>query len=784
MIKNYLKVAFRNLQKGKAYSIINISGLATGMAVALLIGLWIWDEVSFDNYFKNKSTLGQVMVTQSHEGQWYTGASVSIPMAQALRTQYGDDIKKVALTSYNGGHLVNYGDKKISRKGRWSQVDLPDMLTLEMIHGSRDGLKDPSAILISKSLAVALFGNEEALNKVVKMDMQFDMRVAGVYEDLPFNTSFFDTHILLSWDNKANWMVDQTEWDNHCTPLFVQLAPGADFEKTTARVKNLPTPHIKDWNEELLLQPMAKMHLYGEFTQGKATGGLIQFVWLFGIIGVFVLLLACINFMNLSTARSEKRSREVGIRKTVGSLRHQLIGQFLSESVMVAVIAFIVSLILLKFSLPFFNSLSGKETEIPISNPWFWTLCVLFTIFTGLLAGSYPAFYLSGFKAIKVLKGSFRVGRFASLPRKVLVVTQFTVSITLIIGTIIVFRQIEHAKSRPVGYAREGLISVYINTPELGKNYENIRNELVQAGAISSMSESTFSPVYFANGNGLDWRGKAPGNVTMFRNVNVSHDFGKTIGWKIMKGRDFSRDFPTDSSAAILSVAAAKAIGFENPVGEIVQFDGKNYTVVGVANDILSQSPYDPIEPAVYFIEGWKGVFLLRLAPHTTAEAALAKTEQVFKKYNPDSPFYYQFVDEEYGKKFANEERISSLATFFASLAIFISCLGLFGLASFVAEKRTKEIGVRKVLGASTYIIWRLLSKDFVLLVLISLIISIPIANYFMSNWLQNYNYRTDISWWIFAYTGLGAVLITLFTVSFQAIRAALSNPVKTLRSE
>jgi putative ABC transport system permease protein len=784
MLSNYLKIAWRNLQKGKAYSVINIAGLATGMAVALLIGLWIWDEVSFDSYFKNRNSLGQVMVTQSHKGEWYTGKSNGIPVAQALRTQYADDIKKVALTSYLGDHLINFGDKKISRKGLWSQHDLPEMLTLQMTHGSRDGLKDPSAVLVSRSMASALFGDADPLNKVVKMDKQFDVRIAGVYEDLPFNTSFYDTHILLSWDNNANWMRSLPEWDNHCAQIFVQLAPGAGFEKTNAKVKSLPTPYIKDWNEELLLHPMTKMHLYNEFTQGKASGGLIQFVWLFGIIGVFVLLLACINFMNLSTARSEKRSKEVGIRKTVGSLRHQLIWQFLSESVLVAIVSFIVSLGLLKLSLPFFNQLSGKETDIPFENPWFWIWSSLFTVFTGLVAGSYPAFYLSGFKAIRVLKGSFRAGRFASLPRKMLVVTQFTVSITLIICTIIVFRQIQHAKSRPVGYSREGLISVQINTPELGKNFESVRNELLQAGAISDMAESTFSPVYFANGNSLDWKGRDPSQILFFRNVTVSHDFGKTIGWTIKQGRDFSRDFPTDSSAAILSESAVKAIGFKNPIGETVKFDGKNYTVIGVSNDILTQSPYDPVEPSVYFMQGWKGVFLVRVAPHTTTAEALAKMKPVFQKYNPESPFNYKFVDEEYGKKFANEERISSLASFFASLAIFISCLGLFGLASFVAEKRTKEIGVRKVLGASVFIIWRLLSKDFVLLVLISMVISIPIAWYAMSNWLQNYNYRTNIAWWIFAGTGIGAVAITLATVSFQAIKAALANPVKALRSE
>lgn len=784
MFENYIKIAWRNLRKGKAYSIINIAGLATGMAVALLIGLWIWDEVSFDDNFKNKSTLGQVMVTQSYQGEYYTGKSNGIPVAQALRSQYPDDIQKVALTSWTNGYLVGHGDKTISSYGMWSQTDLPSMLTLKMISGTHNELKDPSAIMISQSLAKALFGNANPLNAVVKIDKKLDMRVAGVYEDLPFNSSFYNTLALLSWDNKENWMNTLDDWQNHCAQIFVQLSPNSNFDLATAKVKSLPTPFIKEWHEELLLHPMTKMHLFNEFTNGKASGGLIKFVWLFGIIGVFVLLLACINFMNLSTARSEQRSKEVGIRKTIGSLRHQLIGQFLSESVLVAILSFVLSLALLKLSLPFFNGLSGKQTDIPFENPWFWGLALFFTVFTGLVAGSYPAFYLSGFKAIKVLKGTFRAGRFATLPRKVLVVTQFSVSITLIIGTIIVYRQIEHAKSRPVGYSREGLISVPINTPELTKNYDALRNELLQSGAIKNMASSSYSPTYYASNNGVDWKGKDPSQVIFFRNVNVSHDYGSTIGWSIKEGRDFSTRFPTDSSAAILSESAAKATGIKNVIGETVWFDSKAYTVVGVVKDMLTQSPFDPIEPAIYFTDGWRGVITIRLSPHMTTSDALAKMKPVFKKYNPESPFEYRFIDDEYGKKFSNEVRISSLATFFASLAIFISCLGLFGLASFVAEKRTKEIGVRKVLGASVFIIWKLLSKDFVLLVLISLVISIPVAYYSMTGWLQDYHYRTTMAWWIFAATGIGAVLITLITVSFQAIRAALSNPVKALRSE
>lgn len=784
MYRNYIRIAWRNLKKSKGYSIINIAGLATGMAVALLIGLWIWDEISYDDYFKNKKTLGQVMVTQSHKGEWYTGKSIAVPIAGAIRNDYTDDISKSALASFNNNFMVSAGEKKLSGSGLFAQPDFPEMFTLKMLHGSHNGLKDPSAIMISASLAEKLFGSADPLNAVVKLNNKFDMKVSGVYEDFPFNSSFYDMKMLLPWDNNENWNRNTTDWADHSAQLFVQLAPGANFDKTNSKIKNVPTAYIKDWHEELLLHPMDKLYLYSEFTKGKASGGRIQFVWLFGTIGVFVLLLACINFMNLSTARSEQRGKEVGIRKAVGSLRRQLIVQFLGESVLITFLAFLLCLVLVQLLLPFFNSLSGKQTTIPLDNPVFWVAALAFSLFTGLVAGSYPAFYLSGFKAIKVLKGTFRVGRFASIPRKVLVVTQFTVSITLIIGTVIVYRQIQHAKSRPVGYSRDGLISVWINTPELTKNYDALRTELLREGAIENMSASSYSPVYFSSNNSVDWKGKDPALLAFFRNVNVSHDFGKTIRWTMKEGRDFSRDFPTDSSATILSEAAAKIVGIKNVLGETIKYDGKSYTVIGVVKDMLTQSPYDPIEPAIYFMDGWKGVLTIRLATNLTASQSLAKMKPVFKKYNPKSDFSYSFVDEDYGKKFMNEERIGSLATFFAALAIFISCLGLFGLASFVADKRTKEIGVRKVLGASVFMIWRLLSKEFVLLVAISLLIAIPIAYYFMNTWLENYQYRTTPAWWIFAVTGIVAIVITLLTVSFQAIRAALANPVQSLRTE
>ncbi|HEX6430515.1 MAG TPA: ABC transporter permease [Niastella sp.] len=784
MFKNYLKIAWRNLIKNKLHSTINIVGLATGMAVALLAGLWIWDEISFDNYFRNHKRLAQVMVNQSNDGETYTGNTVSMPLGHALRSKYTQDFKFVSLTSGDNDYLLTVNDKRIARKGRWVQPDFVQMFTLTMLRGSRNALNDPSSVLLSQSLAKAIFDEADPLNKVIRVNNKFDLKVAGVYEDLPHNTSFYNLQLLLPWEHPENWLNGPKEWDNHCGQLFVQLNDQADLEKTTAKIKQVPTPFIKAFKEEIMLHPVDKLHLYTEFKNGKAIGGRIEFVWLFGIIGVFVLLLACINFMNLSTARSSTRAREVGIRKTVGSLRRQLIWQFLSESVVVSFLAFLLAILLVQLSLPFFNGLADKQIHTMWNNPVFWMLVIGFTLFTGLIAGSYPAFYLSAFKPIKVLKGVIQVGRFASLPRKVLVVVQFSVSVTLIISTIIVFRQIEHAKGRPVGYNRDGLITVAMNTPQLKEHYDAINNDLMQTGVVEQMARSSHSATYFPNNNSLDWRGKDPGQVIFFRRVTVSPDFGKTIGWHIKEGRDFLNNNKADSSSVLLNETGAKITGLKNVIGEIIKYNGKDYRVAGVVQDMVTQSPYEPVPPAFFFLDDYVGVITIRIKPNTPIHTALAKIEPVFKKYNAGNPFEFKFVDDEYAKKFSNEMRIGNLATFFAILAIFISCLGLFGLASFVTEQRTKEIGVRKVLGASVFNLWRLLSKEFVLLVTIALFISIPVAYYFMYNWLQDYEYRTEISWWIFAAAGLGALLVTLLTVSFQAIKSALMKPVKSLRTE
>ena len=790
MFKNYFKTAWRNLIKNKAHSAINITGLSVGMAVAILICLWIYNEISFDKNFENYSHIAKLEQNVNFSGDKTTFNVMPMPLADELRDKY-PDFKAVSL-SVSRSFIVSYKTKKFAEDGNYAQPDFADMMSLKMVEGSRNVLQDVNSAMLSQSLATKLFDKESAIDKIVKLNNKLTVKVVGVYKDMPENSSFKTMDVIAPFnllvasdDNVKN---DLHAWDNNSYNIYVQLKSGVDLNNISAKIKDIRTKmdNPPSYKPEFFLYPMSKWHLYSDFKNGIATGGLIDYVWLFGIIGFFVLLLACINFMNLSTARSEKRTKEVGIRKAAGSTRTQLIFQFFIESILVAFIAFSLSLLIAQLTLPFFNEVSGKNMSISWTNPWFWFIGFVFSLFTGIVAGSYPSFFLSSFKPVKVLKGTFRAGRFAAIPRKVLVVLQFTISVILIIGTIVVFRQIKYSKDRPVGYSRNGLIEVGINTPDLEGHYNELRNDLLNSGGASEMSESSGSvTVQYGGTTDISWKNKKPDERPLLMGNGITHDYGKTVGWQIDEGRDFSRDFATDSSSIILNESAAKVMGFKNSLNESVKVHGKNYQVVGIVKDMLKESPFTTVSPS-FFLLDYNGVNVIniRLQPKLGTEKALAKVSGIFKKYNPTSPFIYKFVDAEFAKKFEEVQRIGKLTSFFAILAIFISCLGLFGMASFMAEQRIKEIGVRKVLGASVFNLWGLLSKDFVMMVLIALLIATPAAYYFMHNWLQNYEYRTALSWWIFAAAGFGALMITLITVSFQAIKAAIANPVKSLRTE
>jgi ABC-type antimicrobial peptide transport system permease subunit len=794
MLRNYFKIGWRNLFKNKGYSFINIGGLACGIAVAMVIGLWVYDELSFNKYHKNHDRIATVMLRATVNGETRTGRHMPFPLGPELSQSFKSDFEHVVMSTFTDVHIIANGDVKFTEFGNYMEPDAPKMLTLEMIFGTYDGLRDLNTIMLSQSLAERLFGDEEPMNKIVKIDNKRDVKVTGIYRDLPKNSQFNDVHFIAPWElyiASNDWAKQYLHsWNNSMNQVFVQMAASANIDVVSQKIKNVIQDHARvDDNVHdihAFLHPMSRWHLYDEFKNGENSGGQIRFVWLFGIIGFFVLLLACINFMNLSTARSERRAKEVGIRKAVGSVRTQLITQFFSESFLVVFLSFVLSLLFVILALPLFNEIANKQLNILWTNKMFWFSCIAFAVITGIIAGSYPALYLSSFRAVKVLKGTFRAGRFASLPRKILVVCQFTVSVSLIIGTIVVHQQIQHTKNRPVGYDREGLLYIDMKTSDIHDHFTAVRNQLLQSGAVVEMAESNSSVIkYSANHSDLDWKGKDPDFFYHFAIEWVGPEYGKTVGWHFTHGRDFSRDIKSDLDGIVINEAAAKYMGLENPVGEVVKWQDRNYTVLGVVKDMIVESPYKSTRAAIYMPLGWYGSsVLLKINPEVSTAHALEKIQNAWKQYVPGMPFEYKFASEEYAKKFSTEVRIGKLSSVFAVVAILISCLGLFGLASFVTEQRTKEIGIRKIVGASLYDVWRMLTSDFVVLVLISFGVAIPIASYFLSSWLQQYEYRTEISWWIFAATGMGSLLITLLTVSFQAVKAAMMNPVKSLRSE
>lgn len=793
MIRNYFKIAWRNLLKNKQSSSINIGGLAIGMAVAMLIGFWLWDELTYNRYHENYDRVAQIMQHQTYNGVVYTGDALPFPLGEELKTNYGDNFKYLAMASWQGDHILSNGNDHQKRNGIYIDKDGPRLFSLKMTKGTLNGLDDPHSILLSAGTARAFFHEEDPVGQTLKIDNSLEVKVTGVFEDLPRNSDFGNLEFMAPWNlyiTSEPWILrGKTRWDDNSFTAFAQINDQFDFATVNRKIVNSKQERASDeekkFNSQIFLHPMKDWHLHSGWQNGVQTRGQIEYVRMFAVIGVFVLLLACINFMNLSTARSEKRAREVGIRKTVGSTRYQLTAQFLCESLLVAFIAFFIALILAQLLLPWFNGVAHKQMHIPWSMSGFWLLCLSFTLFTGLLAGSYPALFLSSFQPVKVLKGTFKAGRLAGLPRRALVVMQFMVSVALIIGTVVVYQQIQYTKNRPVGYDRNGLVMIEMFPGFYGK-YDVLRSELKQKGAIIEMAESS-SPLtaIWSSDVGFYWEGKDPVLTTDFATFYVTHDYGQTVGFEMAEGRDFSRDFPTDSSAILINEATAEFMGLPDPVGKTIRWGYRNFTVIGVVKNMIAASPFQPVKPAVYLLNyenvNWMD---FRLSPDKSVKESLAIMEDVFKRVIPSAPFDYKFADEEYAAKFSQEERVGTLAAFFAVLAILISCLGLFGLASFVAEQRTKEIGIRKIVGASVFSLWQLLSKDFVLLVLVASGIAIPVSYYYLHGWLQGYDYRISIEWGVFVWSVAGAMLVTLLTVSFQTIRAAVANPVEALRTE
>ncbi|HZY78518.1 MAG TPA: FtsX-like permease family protein [Cyclobacteriaceae bacterium] len=795
MILHHLRVSWRNLRRNPAYSILNIGGLAMGLVVAMVVGLWVADEFSYNKSFSNYNRIAQLMVRGTNSWGVYVQWAMSPPYAPELRKQYGEDFEHMFMSSQPWSHVLATPTTSVVKIGYFTEPGFAEMLSLEMIEGDRNALLHPTSVLLSQSAARALFGSETALGKSLRLDDRTDVAVGGVYKDIPVNTDFADLQFLGTWELytsiNRNW-IRLDDWRQNGFLAFAEIKEGRDFAGVSQKIKDVKLLHsdaVEAMNHpQFFLHPMSKWRLYSDL-EGDTETGRIKLVWMFGTIGMFVLILACINFMNLATARSEKRMKEVGIRKAAGSGRFQLVLQFFTESVLISFISFLVAIVTAFILLPLFNQMAEKQMKIPFSEPVFWIICLAFTVLTGILAGSYPALYLSSFRPGLVLKGRSTTGGSGVL-RKVLLVVQFSVSISLIIGVSVVFRQIETGKKQSLGFDPEGLLWVNTRTEAIHKHIDAVRNELITSGKVSDVAEAN-EPVTRFNAvvTGFDWTGTGPNNDIGFRCVWASPENGKAIGWTILEGRDFNRANITDTSSMILNEAAATKMELKDPVGTLVKmtmFDEvRTYKVVGVVKDLLMESPYAPVRPTIYMVDNSAhNVVNIRINKGTSLEEGIAEAQKVFSQYDPSSPFTFEVADVAYQKKYGEEERIGKLAATFAGLAIFISMLGMLGLASFVAERRSKEIAIRKVLGATIPEIWQMLSKDFVILVLISCVVAIPLSWYYMHDWLQQFEIQTELSWWVFASAGALTLVITLITVSYRTLTAATVNPVNSLGSE
>jgi putative ABC transport system permease protein len=796
MLRNYLKIAWRNTLNNKVYSALNIVGLATGMAVALLIGLWVFNQLSYDHFLPNYQQAYAVKVnyTNPQEGT-HTSDAVALPLAGVLRSTI-PGIKYVAeadLVDFPT-HDFMVGDKKLIINGGTVAPDFLKIFQYPLVKGNVNSvLKDPFSIVLDESTAKALFGDDDPVNKTIRIDNQHDVKVTGVMKDFPADASM-QFHFLMpfSYAEEAFSFVKnaRSQWDNSSFQTFVGLQPGVTSAQVAAKIKNLVyqnNPAVRAFKPEVFLYPLKDWHLYSDFQNGKAVGGFIDYVRMFGIIGALVLLIACINFVNLSTARSEKRAREVGVRKAIGSRRRDLIFQFLTESVFITFVAFLLSILFVLLALPNFNTLTGSLVKIPYSDPIFWCIMLGYVLITGLLAGSRPAFYLSAFNTVKVLKGSIQLGKAAALPRKILVVLQFSCSVAFIISTVIIYQQIQYAKDRPAGYSIDRLVTTFMTT-DLANHYDALKNDLVASGMVRNVTKASSPLTNIAWHTGIaNWPGQSAGELPINVGAIITDDnYFKTVGMKLVEGHNFSSNPDADNTNIIVNESAVKRMGLKDPINQLITFNGINgrSRIIGVVKDALMESPFTPVQPLVFTHGPFGTSVIYRLAPRVSPHSAIEKIGKIFDKYNPAYPFTYGFVNEAYDHKFNLETLVGKLAGIFAGLAIFVSCLGLFGLAAYVAEQRTKEIAVRKILGASITQVWVLLSGDFILLVTISCVIASPVALYFISGWLQKYDYRISIGPGVFILSGIMAIIITLFTISFQSIKSALANPVKSLRSE
>ena len=791
MFRNYLKTAIRNLWKSKTYSFLNIFGLAIGITCASLIFLWVEDELSFNHQHLKRNNLYQILEHQHYDGKNYTFAATPGLLGPAIKSEI-PGITNSFRASWNQTVLFSIGDKSTHEEGFYADSSIFNILTLPFVEGHPDQVfKDIHSVVITEKLAKKFFPNNlsngrirNVVGKAIKVNNKEDFIITGVIEDIPENNT-----LRFQWVAPFQIYYDHNdwthEWGSNGVQTFVELNPRNSPSEIDGKLHDYIQTKYKEAIAKLFLLSMNDWHLRSNFEDGKRTGGLIVYVRMFTIIAWIILLIACINFMNLATARSEKRAREVGVRKVMGAPRKMLISQFISEAIFMSFLSVLVSLLMILLILPSFNTLVQKHLIIDISSPTHLSALVFIILVCGLIAGSYPALYLSSFNPITVFKGLKIKGGTATLIRKVLVIIQFTISIVLIISTIIIFQQIQHVKNRDLGYNKDRLIQV-VAEGDLAKHFEAVRQDLLSTGHVENASLAILDILSMgSSSSNFTWQGKDPNKKILITQDGIDPQYLPTTGLHLKYGRNFYPLAELDSFSLIINETLAGLMGKQNPDGETITWDTTRFRVIGVVKDFVYGNMYSKSDPLIFFCRpSWSSLVYVKLKSNGSVEKALAATEKVFKQDNPGYPFDYRFVDADFDAQFKTETLIGKLSRVFASLAIIISCLGLFGLAAYTAERRTKEIGIRKVLGASVSRITALLSKDFLQLVLISSIIAFPFSWWAMHEWLQNYAYRIQMSWWVFVIAGILAILIAIFTISFQAIRAAVANPVKNLRTE
>lgn len=791
MIRNYFKISFRSLFKNRLYSLLNILGLSIGFAATLIIAFWVKSELAFNTYNRNYESLGMLQKNLLYNGNINTTESNSVPLAAALRSEYGQYFDEVVVSSFGGEQALRFKDASVVKRGYFMEKGGHKILDLQMLKSAPIFPLDPTSVLISEKTAWALFGKENPINQIVNFNTKANLKVAGVYKDFPVNSTFRNVDFYADFEAYANmeeWVRDSKPlWEENSFPIYVKIAANTNFETVSKTIAKIAQPHTKDKSQpEIFIHPMAKWRLYPSFENGQAVGSGLTNLIIFASIGFFILLLAIINFVNLVTARASIKAKEIGVRKAIGSTRKGILQMVYTEVSILVFIAGFLGLVLSQAFMGWFNTLTAIKIQINILDPVFLLQFVAIMSFIVLIAGIYPALYLSSFSPIKILKG-MKIGSGKEVVlRKTLVVFQFTISIVMLVAMLVISQQLKHGMSRPLGYDKNRLIQIQKTTPNLRGHFWAMREQLLASGAVEEMAEmNTPMNESWHNQSGINWRGKPQNSSESFAQVIVTPEFGKTVNWKVVEGRDFSRKFSTDTSAVILNKSAAKLIGFKKPLNESIELEGKQFAIVGIAEDIIFDSPYDNAKPTVFFMRLANAPFItLKLAENLSSTESVARIEKVLKDFDREANLNIKFADHQLESKFWQEKRALEMISIFTFIAILICCLGLFGLATFTAERRIKEIGIRKVLGASVVGITALLSKDFLKLVFTALLLAGPISYYFMNQWLQGFVYHIELEWWIFVSAGAMAILIAFLTVGYQSIKAALVNPVKSLKSE